>query len=163
MDWSSYYAASGASHWQSVRLVRGPGDGGKERFTLSFRPHFRQADVWLKRGDTYMSDMCKRCRGHPLAVGSVPKYLYKVNAQSGPENHESSYNLKFTTVLGFDLTFGYSRHKSTIESQITHAWIAFGARCTEPWQKTNMVWIFCCTSVACAATTPATHQSSKLA
>ena len=121
MDWSSYYAASGASHWQSVRLVDGPGDGGKERFTLSFRPHFRQADVWLKRGDTYMSDMCNRCREHPLAVGSVPEYLYKVNAQSGPENHESSYNLKFITVLGFDLTFGYSRHKSTFESQITHA------------------------------------------
>ena len=120
-DWSSYYAASGASHWQSVRLVDGPGDGGKERFTLSFRPHFRQADVWLKRGDTYMSDMCNRCREHPLAVGSV--------------HHDSIYNLKFTTVLGFDLTFGYSRHKSTIESQITHAWIAFGARCTEPWQK----------------------------
>ena len=107
-----------------MRLVRGPGDGGKERFTLSFRPHFRQADVWLKRGDTYMSDMCNRCREHPLAVGSVPIYLRgKVNAQFLPENRESIYNLKFTTVLGFDLTFGYSRHKSTIESQITHAWI----------------------------------------
>ena len=88
MDWSSYYAASGASHWQSVRLVRGPGDGGKERFTLSFRPHFRQADVWLKRGDTYMSDMCNRCREHPLAVGSVPIYLTgKVNA---PDNQLKS-------------------------------------------------------------------------
>ena len=84
-DWSSYYAASGASHWQSVRLVDGPGDGGKERLMLSFRPHFRQADVWLKRGDTYMSDMCNRCRELPLAVGSVPIYLRsKVNAQFLP-------------------------------------------------------------------------------
>ena len=83
-----------------------------------------------------MSDMCNRCREHPLAVGSVPIYLRgKVKEQSGPENHESTYNLKFTTVLGFNLTFGYSRHKSNFESQITHAWIAFGARCTEPWQK----------------------------
>ena len=90
----------------------------------------------MRRGDTYMNNMCNRYREHPLAVGSVPIYLRgKVNAQFLPENRESIYNLKFIIVLGFDLTFGYSRHKSTIESQITHAWIAFGARCTEPWQK----------------------------
>ena len=34
-EWSRYYAASGASPWQSVREVGGAGDGGKERRDVS--------------------------------------------------------------------------------------------------------------------------------
>eukprot|EP00973_Karenia_brevis_P012812 1740424-Karenia_brevis.AAC.1 len=134
--WSSWYAESGASRWQSVRLVDGPGHGRKERFTLSINPGFAQANVWMRRGDTTMEDMRERYRGHPLAVGSVPAYLLgKVNALSGPENHESIYNMKFETVLGFTLTFGYSRHKSSYESGVTHAWVAFGKNCKEMWKR----------------------------
>ena len=111
--WSSWYAASGASHWQSVELVDGPGHGGKERFTLSLGTNFQQANVWLRRGDTCMDDMRDSYKGHPLAVGSAPQYLTgKVNRRSPAETHESIYNMKFTTVLGFNLTFGYSRYKA---------------------------------------------------
>ena len=35
-EWSRYYAASGASRWQSVREVEGAEYGGKERFALSW-------------------------------------------------------------------------------------------------------------------------------
>ena len=44
--------------------------------------------MWLRRGDTYMNNMCNRYREHPLAVGSVPIYLTgKVNA---PDNQLKS-------------------------------------------------------------------------
>ena len=131
--WSSWYTGSGASCWRPVKLVDDlPRNRCGESFTLSFQPSSSQADVWLRRGDTDMDKMQDRYHKHPLAVGSEPQFLKgKVNEQSGPECHESIYNIKFKTVLGFNLTFGYSRHmprwsaKKAYESGIRHAWIAF--------------------------------------
>ena len=55
---------------------------------------------------------------HPLAIGSygisygklnLMMLDGKVNALSKSEAHESVYNIKLTTTLGFNLTVGYSR------------------------------------------------------
>ena len=97
-----------------------------------------QVTLILHRHDTYMNDMVAIVTTHPLAVGSNGKptaFLYlhgKVNDKSEPENHESIYNLKFCSVLGFNLTFGYSRYRE--KGDITHAWCAFGEGCTSRWQ-----------------------------
>ena len=56
----------------------------------------------------------------------------KVNKKSGLEDHESIYNVKATTALAFNITFGYSRHNDPAGT--THAWIAFGDHCTSRWQ-----------------------------
>ena len=57
----------------------------------------------------------------------------KVNSQSSADDHESVYNVKFTTTLGFTLTMGYSRYKDPAVT--THAWICFGDKCSSHWQK----------------------------
>ena len=82
-----------------------------------------------------MNNMTATLETHPLAVGSdgFKNFLFlegKVNSQSSADDHESVYNVKFTTTLGFTLTMGYSRYKD--EEGTTHAWIAFGEWC---WQK----------------------------
>ena len=64
-----------------------------------------------------MNSMTATLKTHPLAVGSdgLTNFLYlegKVNSQSSADDHESVYNVKFTTTLGFTLTMGYSRYKS---------------------------------------------------
>ena len=97
-----------------------------------------QASLSLHRDDTDMNTMTSTLRTHPLAVGSdgAPNFLYlegKVNKQSSADAHESVYNVKFTTALGFTLTMGYSRYKD--RAGTTHAWIAFGELCSSPWQK----------------------------
>ena len=56
-----------------------------------------------------------------------------MNSQSSAEDHESVYNVKFTTTLGFTLTMGYSRYKDPAGT--THAWICFGDKCSSHWQK----------------------------
>ena len=94
----------------------------------------------LKRHCTDMNSMYSNMQQHPLAVGSDGKSNWmildgKVNAQSKAEEHESVYNVKLTTILGFNLTFGYSRHKDPRNSNSTHAWVAFGENCTSQWQR----------------------------
>ena len=79
--------------------------------------------------------MFSKMKKHPLAVGSDGSLNFvmlegKVNEKSKAEDHESVYNVKLTTRLGFNLTVGYSRHKDP--EGITHAWVAFGDHCTEP-------------------------------
>ena len=90
-----------------------------------------QATLALKKGDTTMNDMFVRLREHPLAVGSNGDFNWilldgKVNSKSSKQDHESEYNVKLTTVLGFNLTVGYSRHKDPELLGSTHAWVAFG-------------------------------------
>ena len=41
--------------------------------------------------------------------------------------------MKATTALAFNVTFGYSRSKDP--AGVTHAWIAFGNKCTSRWQR----------------------------
>ena len=59
----------------------------------------------------------------------------KVNARSTADQHESVYNVKLTTILGFNLTVGYSRFKDPESLASTHAWVAFGDHCTFQWQR----------------------------
>ena len=96
-----------------------------------------QATLALKRGSTDMNSMFDNMKKHPLAVGSdgMSNWMIldgKVNAQSKVDQHESMYNVKLTTILGFNLTVGYSRFKDP-EGR-THAWVAFGDHCTFQWQ-----------------------------
>ena len=113
--------------------------------------HKQQGNVWFNKGasakqatlslhshDTDMNSMTGTLKTHPLAVGSdgFSNFLYmegKVNSQSSADDHESVYNVKFTTTLGFTLTMGYSRFKDQVGT--THAWIAFGELCSSRWQK----------------------------
>ena len=100
----------------------------------------RQASLSLKRGCTHMNKLYENLKQHPLVVGSdgTIKLIIldgKVNARSKAEQHESVYNVKLTTTLGFNLTVGYSRHKDPESLESTHAWVAFGDQCTEQWQR----------------------------
>ena len=100
----------------------------------------RQATLALKRGDTSMNEMFQALSEHPLVVdsnGSVNWVVLdgKVNARSSKQDHESEYNVKFTTVLGFNLTVGYSRHKDPVFLRCAHAWVAFGEGCTAEWHR----------------------------
>ena len=99
----------------------------------------RQATLALMRGVTSMNTMFSNMQEHPLAVGSdgwsnMMVLDGKVNAQSKANQHESVYNVKFTTVLAFNLTVGYSRFKDPGFWR-THAWVAFGENCTFQWQR----------------------------
>ena len=92
----------------------------------------------FEKKDADMNNMTATLKTHPLAVGSdgYKNFLFlegKVNSQSSADDHESVYNVKFTTTLGFTLTMGYSRYKDQVGT--THAWIAFGEFCSSPWQK----------------------------
>ena len=85
-----------------------------------------------------MNAMTATLKTHPLAVGSdgYTNILFlegKVNSQSSAYDHESVYIVKFTTTLGSTLTMGYSRYKD--QAGTTHAWIAFGDKCSSHWQK----------------------------
>ena len=85
-----------------------------------------------------MNTMTATLNTHPLAVGSdgYTNILFlegKVNSQSSADDHERVYIVKFTTTLGFTLTMGYSRYKD--QAGTTHAWIAFGDKCSSHWQK----------------------------
>ena len=100
----------------------------------------KQATLALKRGDTSMNKMFQALEDHPLVVDSNGDFNLlmldgKVNARSSKQDHESEYNVKFTTVLGFNLTVGYSRHKDPMFLSGSHAWVAFGEGCTEEWHR----------------------------
>ena len=89
-------------------------------------PH--HATVALKRGSTDTNSMLSNMKQHPLAVGSDRESNWmildgKVNAQSKADQHESVHNVKLTTILGFNLTVGYSRFKDPEYSGATHAWV----------------------------------------
>ena len=91
--------------------------------------------------------MFPNMKQHPLAVGSDGKCHYmllegKVNAQSKADAHESVYNVKLTTILGFNLTVGYIRVKDHGYLASTHAWVAFGDHCTFQWQRE--LGVICC-------------------
>ena len=107
--------------------------GGKSASV--FKIH--QVTLSLLRKDTNMNDMVATLNTHPLAVGSDGKpiaYLFldgKLDSSTA-DDHESTYNLKFCSVLGFSLTFGYSRFEDA--GNTTHAWLAFGEDCTSRWQ-----------------------------
>ena len=105
----------------------------------------RQATLALERGSTSMNSMFSNLKQHPLAVGSDGKSNWmmldgKVNTRSKAIAHESVYNVKLTTIVGFNLTVGYSRFRD-LEGR-THAWVAFGKHCTEQWQRESGV--ICC-------------------
>ena len=92
-----------------------------------------------------MNSMLSNLQQHPLAVGSDGKSNWmmlegKVNARSKADAHESVYNVKLTTRLGFNLTVGYSRFKDPLGN--THAWVAFGEHCTSQWQRE--LGVICC-------------------
>ena len=98
----------------------------------------KQVTISLLKNDIDMNSMVATLTSHPLAVGSDGRHmprLYltgKVNDQSTESDHESTYNVKFCSLLGFNLTFGYSRYKNRPDT--THAWLAFGEDCTSRWQ-----------------------------
>ena len=99
-----------------------------------------QATLSLKRRYTNMNIIYNNALEHPLVVGSdgfthVMLLEGKVNGVYTAADHESLYNLLLTTVLGFNLTVGYSRSKDPESLQSTHAWVAFGTHCTFPWQR----------------------------
>ena len=82
----------------------------------------RQATLALKRGSTDMNSMLSNLKQHPLAVGSDGKSNWmmldgKVNAQPTADQQESVlYNVKDP-------------------DSSTHAWVAFGERCTLQLQR----------------------------
>ena len=99
-----------------------------------------QATLALKRGDTSMNEMLTALGEHPLVVAGEGDRNWlpldgKVNPVSSKQDHESVYNVKLTTVLGFNLTVGYSRHKDPAFLGCTHAWVVFGERCSEKWHR----------------------------
>ena len=66
----------------------------------------------------------------------------KGNTRPKATAHESVYNVKLTTILGFNLTVGYSRFKDPGLTASTHAWVVFGDQCTFRWQQELAV--MCC-------------------
>ena len=126
---------------QAAKLEKVKADGShKQRGNVWFNKGAspKQATLSLHSHDTDMNSMTGTLKTHPLAAGSdgLTNFLYlegKVNSQSSADDHESVYNVKFTTALGFTLTMGYSRYKD--RAGTTHAWIAFGELCSSPWQK----------------------------
>ena len=100
----------------------------------------------MQRGSTRINAMYHKTQQHPLAFGSDGELVNcmmldgKVNTQSKATAHESMYNIKLTTILAFNLTVGYSRHRDPAGR--AHAWVAFGEHCTEWWQK-EMGAVFC--------------------
>ena len=91
------------------------------------------ATVCLEKNQTDMNQMVEALCTHSLAVGWIGAHMphhmprryldWKVNDQSTEDDHESKYNVKFHAVLGFTLTFGYSRFRNKVNA--THAWIMF--------------------------------------
>ena len=92
------------------------------------------AALYLKRSrQLNMCIMLRRAMCHPmLAVGSEITILRgKVNAKTAAEQHESVFNIKFSTVEDYTVTVGYSRHEDGGKhTGITHAWIMSGRGCT---------------------------------
>ena len=89
-----------------------------------------QASLSLEKGDTTMNEMFKTSQSHPLvvvdAIDSHPQANWlmvdtKVNAQSKASDHESVYNVRCSTVMGFMLEFGYTRYRHTGNTR--HAWV----------------------------------------
>ena len=79
--------------------------------------------------------MFEKLQRHPLVLGSRGEHSWivldgKVNARSKVTEHESVYNVKLTTILGFNLTFGFKDPEAR-----AHAWVAFGDHCTFQWQR----------------------------
>ena len=60
----------------------------------------------------------------------------KVNAQSNASDHESPYNVRCSTMLGFNLDFGYSRYQDS--GTATHAWVLWHDN-LEEWQMKIVV------------------------
>ena len=126
---------------QTANLEKLKADGShKQRGTVWFNKgdNPKQATLSLRKKDADMNNMTATLMTHPLAVGSdgYTNFLFlegKVNSQSSADDHESVYNVKFTTTLGFTLTVGYCRYKDQVET--THDWIAFGELCDSPWKK----------------------------
>ena len=132
--WRQYLAREHMSH--SATFTRA--DNSNRKRTVGYlwwnksQPPV-QANLSLERGYTTMNTMFAKLRWHPLVIGSRGEYSWivldgKVNARSKVIEHESVYNVKLTTILGFNLTVGHSCHKDNPGK--THAWVAFGKWCT---------------------------------
>ena len=71
----------------------------------------KQVTLSLLKNDIDMNSMVATLTTHPLAVGRDGKHmprLYltgKVKDQSTELDHESTYNVKFCSLLGFNLSF----------------------------------------------------------
>ena len=117
-QWSEEHSC----HAKKARLVESDPDGEKPKWTQHDMWFHKANDPWdptqvkqvtisLLENDIDMNSMVATLTTHPLAVGSdgrrMPRlYLTgKVNDQSTESNHESTYNLKFCSLLGFNLTF----------------------------------------------------------
>ena len=85
----------------------------------------------MLRGDTTMNKMFKKSQTHPLLVLDSKAYVSenwlmldgKVCRQSKASDHESVYNIRCSTVMGFNLDFGYSRFRD--RGDTTHAWVCW--------------------------------------
>jgi hypothetical protein len=145
-----------ASRWQQWSASRWEQSGEpKQARLVDFSPTRKQQHNWwwnngdppaqatlsLRRGDTSMNRMFLESEGHPLLVvdsisGRDMNWLMldgKVNQKSKAADHQSIYNIKVTTVMGFNLTYGYSRYRDGQGK--THAWIAFGEDCVHEFQR----------------------------
>ena len=100
----------------------------------------RHATLALKKGDTTMTKMFKALGEHPLVVDSNGEHNIMLDDKV---NDGSEHNVEFTTVLGFNLTVGYSRYKDSEFLGCAHAWVAFGEGCNLEWHRQLSV-LTCC-------------------
>jgi hypothetical protein len=75
-------------------------------------------------------------------IGEAPSLVIdgKVNSQSSASSHESQYNVRTSTMMGFCLLFGYSRSKD--QGSTTHAWVSWSEGLLE-WQRQMAVDFLC--------------------
>ena len=64
----------------------------------------------------------------------------KVDNQSSASEHESPYNIRTSTLMGFSFVFGYSRFKD--QGSTTHAWVSWSEG-FEEWQRQMAVDFLC--------------------
>ena len=113
-------------------------DRRKDRNELSFNNQYRQANLYLRRGDYDVLSLERMVQSHPmLAIGSMKRLTNKVNPKAPKKKHESAYDIRFSTVFGWRVTMGYSRFGDA--EGTTHLWCKFGFNCWLEWQHKMMV------------------------
>ena len=97
----------------------------------------RQYDLYLQRGDMYVTDLEKRVLAHPYVRQSKESVKYNGNKllNSSTDCHEAPYNLRFITHDQFWVTAGLSRNTDRMVNgiQVTHIWICFPSNPAHYW------------------------------
>ena len=77
-----------------------------------------------------MNDMVTASQHHPLlvddSIGEAPSLMIdgKVSNQSSASEHESPYNIRTSSLMGFNFVFGYSRFKEQGSTSMPSRWRA---------------------------------------